>query len=88
MGKDSLLIIIEKYDGFVNYLYPIIQNIPRKHGTVKEMMTQRKIKLYTKHGELEKLALFMASWRGHIQSADSKNLQTNIERMIDGYKCA
>lgn len=40
MAKDSLLIIIEKYDGFVNYLYPIIQNVPRKHGTVKEMMTQ------------------------------------------------
>lgn len=156
MARDSLLIIIEKYDGFVNYIYPIIQNVPRKHGTVKEMMTQsifiqtelfykalksdsksklheadanlamirywmrfmanekrkpinflgyritagyklirkdsvvrakRKIKLYTKHGEFEKLALFMASWRGHIRSADSKNLQTNIERMIDGYKC-
>lgn len=40
MAKDSLLVIIEKYDGFVNYIYPVLQNIERKHGTVKEMMTQ------------------------------------------------
>lgn len=40
MAKDSLLVIIEKYDGFVNYMYPILQNVERKHGKVKEMITQ------------------------------------------------
>ena len=40
MARESLLIIIEKYDGFVNYIYPIVQNMDRKHGTVKEMITQ------------------------------------------------
>jgi len=30
------LIIIEKYEEFVNYTYPVLQNIPRKHGAVKE----------------------------------------------------
>lgn len=40
MAKDSLLVIIEKYDGFVNYIYPIVQNMERRHGTVKEMITQ------------------------------------------------
>lgn len=30
------LIIIEKYEEFVNYTYPVLQNIPRKHGVVKE----------------------------------------------------
>lgn len=40
MAKDSLLVIIERYDGFVNYLYPIVQNMERRHGTVKEMITQ------------------------------------------------
>ncbi len=34
--NNSSLVIIEKYDNFVNYIYPIIQNIPRKHGIVKE----------------------------------------------------
>jgi hypothetical protein len=40
MARESLLIIIEKYDGFVNYIYPIVQNMERRHGTVKEMITQ------------------------------------------------
>ena len=31
----SDLIIIEKYTEFVNYIYPIIQNIERRHGVVK-----------------------------------------------------
>ncbi len=30
------LIIIEKYEEFVNYIYPILQNVERKHGLVKE----------------------------------------------------
>jgi hypothetical protein len=30
------LIIIEKYDEFINYIYPVLQNIQRKHGVVKE----------------------------------------------------
>lgn len=70
---------------FLGYRITAGYKLIRKDSVVR---AKRKIKLYTKHGELEKLALFMASWRGHIRSADSKNLQTNIERMIDGYKCA
>ena len=30
------LYIIEKYDEFLNYIYPAAQNIPRKHGVLKE----------------------------------------------------
>jgi len=30
------LIIIEKYEELVNYTYPVLQNIQRKHGVVKE----------------------------------------------------
>jgi hypothetical protein len=30
------LIVIEKYEDFINYTYPILQNIERKHGVVKE----------------------------------------------------
>lgn len=29
------LIIIEKYEIFLNYVYPILQNVERKHGVVK-----------------------------------------------------
>lgn len=30
------LIIIEKFENYMNYIYPILQNIPRKHGVFKE----------------------------------------------------
>ena len=30
------LLIIEKYEEFVNYIYPVIQNVDRKHGYVKQ----------------------------------------------------
>lgn len=206
MARESLLVIIEKYDGFVNYIYPVVQNMERKHGTVKEMITQsifiqvellekfgecdgvgipignllsqlcaniyghifdryikevlrekhyfrymddtvilsndkehlkklqkklqdfitsemrlkfskwmiasvekqvnflgyritpkyklvrkdsvtrakRKIKRYTKNGEREKLFMFLASWYGHVKTADSHNLKSTIGRIING----
>ena len=34
------LIIIEKYEIFLNYTYPILQNIERKHGVVKHRMIE------------------------------------------------
>ena len=30
----------KKYDEFINYIYPILQNIQRKHGIVKERIIQ------------------------------------------------
>lgn len=35
-GRESQLVIIEKYDEFLNYIYPVLQNISRKHGIVKQ----------------------------------------------------
>ncbi len=78
------LIIIEKYEEFVNYTYPVLQNIPRKHGVVKERIllirkdsvvrAKRKIKRYKKQNDVTNLKLFLASWIGHLGSADSWNL--------------
>ena len=31
------MLIVEKYERVLSYLYPIAQSIPRKHGVVKEM---------------------------------------------------
>ena len=36
MNDKEKLVIIEKYDEFLNYIYPVIQNVPRKHGVLKE----------------------------------------------------
>ena len=35
-NKESQLVIVEKYEEFINYIYPCIQNIARRHGIVKE----------------------------------------------------
>lgn len=33
---NDALAIVEKYEAFVNYIYPILQNCPRKHGVVRD----------------------------------------------------
>lgn len=30
------LAIVERYEAFVNYLYPILQNAPRRHGVIRD----------------------------------------------------
>ena len=36
-GTDELS-VIERYDQVVNYLYPIIQSMPRAHGRIRDRM--------------------------------------------------
>ncbi len=36
MNNNESLIIIEKYENFLNYIYPAFQNIPRRHGILKQ----------------------------------------------------
>lgn len=35
-GRGGDLVIIEKYDEFIEYIYPALQNVDRKHGVIKE----------------------------------------------------
>ncbi|RXK03816.1 hypothetical protein CRV02_01065 [Arcobacter sp. CECT 8989] len=34
------LVIIEKYETFINYTYPMLQNIPRRHGVLKQKIIE------------------------------------------------
>lgn len=34
------LAIVERYETFIEYLYPVLQNVPRKHGIAKDEMTR------------------------------------------------
>lgn len=46
--------IVEKYETVIAYLYPIAQNIPRKHGVVKAMFMQcllEQVKLIVEAGK-------------------------------------
>lgn len=54
--KDSIkqLAIVEKYEQVINYLYPIFQNIPRKHGVARDMMLKTlfyQVELFTSAGK-------------------------------------
>lgn len=77
MNTGKQLIIIEKYEDFSNYIYLVLQNIPRKHGVVKEKI----INLV-----FEKLKMFLASWSGHLRSADSWNLVKFINKEFELWK--
>jgi len=35
------MLIVEKYERLVQYLYPIAQSIPRKHGVAREMFLRQ-----------------------------------------------
>lgn len=34
------MVIVEKYETFLRYIYPVAQNIPRVHGVAKELLIQ------------------------------------------------
>jgi hypothetical protein len=34
------MLIVDKYETVISYLYPIAQNLPRKHGVAKEIFIQ------------------------------------------------
>ena len=36
MNPSKNLVIIEKYEDFANYVYLVLQNVPRKHRVLKE----------------------------------------------------
>ena len=75
------LAIVEAYEQFVNYLYPILQNAPRKHGVAREMALQAMfshLRELTAAGDPEAPAAFRAAWLGHAQWADSHHLLKSL----------
>ena len=42
MSSKDQLAIVQKYEVFLNYFYPIAQNIPRKHGVAHHLRLARK----------------------------------------------
>lgn len=69
--NEEQLIIIEKYEA----TYKLI----RKDSVAR---AKRKIKLYKRKNDIKKLKLFLASWSGHLRSADSYNLKNYIKKEV------
>lgn len=60
---------------FVGYLIWPTYKLLRRDSVLR---AKRKIKRYAQHGEIDRLRMFLASWRGHAQWADSNNLLKNL----------
>ena len=60
------LAVVEKHEAVINYLYPILQNVPRKHGVARDLM------LHTS----------LSAWRGHAQWADTHNVKNRLRLEI------
>lgn len=53
------MLIVEKYERVVNYLYPIAQNLPRKHGVARDMFLKAlfgQIDLFMKAGKSNQIS--------------------------------
>ena len=38
VSSGQQLVLVEKYEAVINYLYPILQDAPRKHGVARDLM--------------------------------------------------
>ncbi len=65
-GSYQQLAIVEKYEQFLNYVYPIAQNIPRKHGVVRDLFL---------HAAFAQVEMFIvagkSAQRSRLYSADA-----------------
>lgn len=53
------MLIVEKYERVINYLYPIAQNLPRKHGVARDMFLQAlfgQVDLFVKAGKSNQIS--------------------------------
>jgi len=67
---------ISKGVNFLGYRIWPTHKLVRKESVAR---AKRKLRNMRKHNDIESLEKFIASWKGHIQWADSKNLQTKLE---------
>jgi hypothetical protein len=53
------MLIVEKYERVIAYLYPIAQNLPRKHGVARDMFLQSlfgQVDLFVKAGKSNQIS--------------------------------
>lgn len=99
MSYSENLIIIEKYSEFVNYIYPVLQNIPRKHGVIKERVLSlifEQVELFYKalksnqKSRLYEADAGLASIRYYLRffADNNRRLISNHQHQVAGIKIA
>lgn len=92
--KDSVqsyeqMAIIQKYETVIAYLYPIAQNLPRKHGVARDMFLQtlfHQVQLFVEAGKSNQInRVYMADaglshlrfWLRFLNSVDVKGMTSH-----------
>ena len=74
--------IVEKYETVIAYLYPIAQNIPRKHGVAKAMFIEcllEQVKLIVEAGKSGQISrLFVKSCRKRAVAKMAIRVESDI----------
>jgi hypothetical protein len=63
----SQMAIVEKYETVIHYLYPIAQNLPRKHSTARDMFLQcllGQVQLFVEAGKTNQVSRLCAADAG------------------------
>jgi hypothetical protein len=88
--------IIQKYEALIAYLYPIAQNLPRKHGVAREMFLEclfRNVQYFNEAGKTNQLSrLYIADaglshlrfWLRFLNSSDVRGLTSNQLLIVQG----
>jgi hypothetical protein len=78
------LAIVEKYEAFVSYLYPILQTSPRKHGVLRDTVLAQ---LFTPIGGLYHAAKSKQVSRLHAVDAEFATLRSHLRFLVrDGVR--
>jgi len=78
------LAIVEKYEAFVTYLYPILQNAPRRHGVIRDIVLAA---LFVPIGGLYHAARSRQVSRLHAVDAEFATLRSHLRFLVrDGIR--
>ena len=77
-APSDALAIVERYEAFVTYLYPILQNSPRKHGIFRDVVLAQ---LFSPIGGLYHAAKSRQVSRLHAVDAEFATLRSHMRFM-------
>jgi hypothetical protein len=76
----DVLAIVEKYEAFVRYIYPILQSSPRKHGVLRDVVLAA---LFVPIGDLYHAARSRQVSRLHAVDAQFATLRSYLRFLVD-----
>ena len=78
----DVLAIVEKYEAFVNYLYPILQTAPRKHAVLRDVVLNA---LFPPIGGLYHASRSKQVSRLYAIDADFATLRSHLRFLAQGH---